>query len=135
MNSTDSALINAKQLRSFGLTVGGIFMVLCLWPLIRRGNAPRVEGLLLAVTLILLAVFLPRSLSSIHRAWMTLGTILGWINTRIVLGLGFYGLFTPLGLGMRLWGNDPLRRAFDPHIASYRVARTPRPGIHMQKQF
>jgi hypothetical protein len=66
---------------------------------------------------------------------MAIGEILGWINTRILLGLIFYGIFTPLGLLMRLRGQDPMRRTLTPEADTYRVVRQPRPSSHMQHQF
>jgi hypothetical protein len=66
---------------------------------------------------------------------MTLGHVLGWINTKIILGVVFYGLFTPMGLVMRLLGNDPMRQRLEPEAASYRVVRQARPSAHMTRQF
>jgi hypothetical protein len=66
---------------------------------------------------------------------MRLGGILGWINTRIILAIGFYGLFMPIGIIMRMMGKDPLRRAFDPKIQSYRVLRSSRDSEHMSRQY
>ena len=45
-----------------------------------------------------LALVWPRSLTQVYRLWMTVGEVLGWINTRIILGVLFYLLFTPMGL-------------------------------------
>jgi len=66
---------------------------------------------------------------------MTVGEILGWLNTRLILGVLFYGLFTPLGLLMRLRGKDAMRRTLTPEADSYRVVRQPRPASHMLHQF
>jgi hypothetical protein len=66
---------------------------------------------------------------------MTVGEVLGWINTRIILGGIFYLLFTPLGLCMRLRGKDPMRRTFSPEAESYRVVRQSRPSSHLWHQF
>jgi hypothetical protein len=66
---------------------------------------------------------------------MALGAVLGWVNTRVILGLIFFGLITPMGLAFRLAGRDPMQRAFDPKATTYRVPRTPRPGAHMLRQF
>jgi len=66
---------------------------------------------------------------------MTVGEALGWLNTRIILGVLFYALFTPMGLFMRLRGKDPMRRTLAPEVESYRVARQPRPSAHMMHQF
>jgi hypothetical protein len=77
----------------------------------------------------------PRSLTHVYRLWMRLGEGLGWINTRLILGVVFYLLFTPLGLYMRLRGKDPMRRTLAPEAESYRVVRQPRSSSHMLHQF
>jgi hypothetical protein len=126
---------NRAQLRHFGLIVGGIFGLVGLWPLVVRGSSVRPWAIGLAVALILPALVAPRVLGPAQRAWMALGNALGWVNTRIVLGLIFFGLITPMGLMFRLMGRDPLQRAFDPSATTYRVPRPPRPGTHMLRQF
>jgi hypothetical protein len=123
------------QLRNFGLIVGGIFGAIGLWPAIVRSGDVRLWPVGLAVALVLPALVAPRTLSRPHRVWMALGTALGWVNTRLVLGLIFFGLMTPMGVAMRLAGRDPMQRAFDPNAVTYRVPRKPRPGTHMMRQF
>ena len=81
------------------------------------------------------ALLLPRSLGPVYRVWMAIGQILGWINTRLILGVLFYGLFTPMGLAMRLLGKDAMRRKLEGDSDSYRVVRQPRPSSHMRRQF
>ncbi len=123
------------QLRSFGLIVGGIFAVIGVWPALWRGQPVRVWSLLLGGVLIILALVWPRSLAQVYRLWMTVGEVLGWINTRLILGILFYGLFTPIGLFMRWRGQDPMRRTLTPEVDTYRVVRQPRPASHMRHQF
>jgi len=125
---------DAAQLRKFGLLVGGIFGAIGLWPIV-RGAGPRSWALIAGVLLILPALLAPRILAPVYRIWMTVGEALGWINTRIVLGVVFYGLITPMGLIRRLRTEDPMRRRHDPSAESYRVPKPPRPGTHMNRQF
>ena len=132
---TVEARATRTELRNFGLIVGGIFGALAIWPAIIRGGSVRLWMVALAAVLILPALVAPRVLAPAHRAWMALGNILGWVNTRLVLGLIFFGLITPMGLVLRLTGRDPMRRAFDPNATTYRVPQTPRPGAHMLRQF
>ena len=127
--------INTKQLRLFGLIVGGIFAFIGLWPMLFRGEDPHLWSLVIGVLLAILAIILPRSLSRIYQIWIIIGNALGWVNTRVILALGFYGIFTPMGLALRLLGKDPMRRKFDPTTNTYRVLRSSRPGSHMHKQF
>ena len=126
---------DTKRLRSFGLIVGGIFTLIGVWPAVWRSQPLRLWSLILGGMLMALALAWPGSLTQIYRLWMTVGEILGWINTRIILGVLFYLVFTPLGLYMRLRGKDPMRRTLEPEAKSYRVVRQPRPAAHMRHQF
>jgi hypothetical protein len=123
------------DLRNFGMIVGGIFGVIALWPAVIRGGSVRPWVLGLGAALILPALVAPRILGPAHRAWMALGAALGWVNTRLVLGVIFFGVITPMGLALRLAGRDPMQRVFDPNATTYRVPRRPRPGTHMLRQF
>jgi len=125
-----------KQLRNFGLMVAGIFAAIGLWPALIRGDDPRLWALVLASLLVIPALVVPMSLGSVYRGWMTVGYVLGWINTRIILGVIFYGLFTPIGLVRRfLLAKDSMHRRFEPEAGTYRVVRQPRPSSHMRRQF
>jgi hypothetical protein len=126
---------DTKQLRSFGGLVGGIFALIGVWPAVWRGQPLRLWSLILGGILIGLGLAWPRSLTYVYRLWMRVGEVLGWINTRLILGAIFYLLFTPLGLYMRLRGKDPMRRTLAPEAESYRVVRQPRPAAHMRHQF
>src|SRR5918996_5661343 len=119
-----------KKLRSFGFLVGGIFALLGLWPLV-FGKEARLWAVIPAAILISLAFLLPKSLGPIYRVWMKIGHVLGWINTRIILGVVFYGMFVPMGFIMRLRGKDPMRRRYEPDANTYRVPRQPRDASHM----
>ena len=127
--------IPRKQLRSFGLIVGGVFVVIGLLPVLWRGADPRWWAIAAAVLLIVPAMTVPQVLGPVHRGWMFIGHILGWVNTRIILAIGFFGLVTPVGLLMRLAGKDPMRRRYEPGVGSYRVDKASRTGSHMQQQF
>ena len=126
---------DTKHLRSFGLMVGSIFALIGVWPAVWRGQPLRLWSLILGGVLMASALVWPRSLTRVYRLWMTVGEALGWINTRIILGVLFYLVFTPLGWCMRLRGKDPMRRTLAPEAESYRVVRQPRPSSHMQHQF
>ena len=53
---------------------------------------------------------------------MKLAGVLFWINTRIILCLIFYFIFTPIGLVMRLF-HDPLDRRFRDGRTTYWVSK------------
>ncbi len=64
-----------------------------------------------AIVLILLTVtvFKADLLLPLNKLWMRFGFLLGMIVSPIILGLIFFGLFTPISLFMRLVGRDELR--------------------------
>src|SRR5215813_15141915 len=127
--------IAVRQLRNFGLMVGGLFAVLGLWPAVFRNAPPRLWALVLAGTLGLPALIFPQSLELVYRVWMALGHGLGWLNIRILLSVIFYGLFTPLGFVMRRLGKEPLHLQFEPGAETYRLVRQARPVNHLIRQF
>ena len=124
-----------KELRSFGLLVGGVFAIIGLWPVLVRNEPIRLWAIGLGGGLIVLGSVFPTVLAPIHKAWMWVGHVLGWINTRILLGIVFYGLVTPTGIIFRLMGKDTMRQAFSEGSPTYRVVRQPRPRSHMKFQF
>ena len=127
--------VSAIRLRSFGLTVGGVFAAIGLLPIL-FGNRPlRAWAVVLSVLLMLAALVFPRSLSLVYQGWMAVGHVLGWINTRLILSAIFYLLFTPMGLVMRLLSKDLLHRCLEPGVGTYRVRRQPRLPSHMKRQF
>jgi len=124
-----------KELRQFGLMVGGVFSVIGLWPMFLRGEPLRLWAVVLGSLLILLGSLVPTWLAPVHRGWMWVGHVLGWINTRIILGVIFCGLITPIGIVFRMLGKDPMRQSFSDTSSTYRVNRQPRPRSHMKFQF
>ena len=128
--------VTKKELRSFGLLVGGVFGVLGLWPVIFRHQSPRWWVLTLAAYLVISALIAANSLSLVYKLWMRLGHVMGWINTRLILGLAFFGLVTPIGvLRSRVLRKDPMGRSFRPDLNTYRVASKTRSASHLTKPY
>jgi Saxitoxin biosynthesis operon protein SxtJ len=127
--------ITKNQLRSFGLTVGGIFAGIGVWPLLIHSAEPRWWSLIIAGALLLPAAIYPHSLVWPYKGWMALGHVMGWINTRIILGIVFYLVVTPIGIFRRWLGKDPMGQHLRPDVDSYRMVREPRPPSHLTKQY
>lgn len=126
---------NTKELRVFGLMVGGIFSIIGLWPVFIEGGSLRIWAISVGGLLVGLGLAIPASLKYIHYIWMKIGHVLGYINTRILLGVIFYGMITPMGVIMRLSGKDSMHRILVPEANTYRVIRPPRSRLHMKNQF
>jgi len=127
--------VTIRDLRFFGLTVGGIFGTIGMWPTVLRSEDPRWWAITLSGLLMIPALAFPKALQPAFRGWMAIGQILGWINTRLILGALFYTIFLLIGLTLRLLGKDPMHRRFEPDAKTYRVPCRSRPATHMKHQF
>ena len=125
----------AKDLRSFGLLMAGVFLIVAVWPVVIRGEGVRVWAALVAGTFGSVGVLFPKGLGPLHRIWMKIGEKLGWINSRIILGILFFGIFTPMAFVMGLLGKRPIQLGYDSQASSYRVPKSARSADHVLKPF
>ncbi len=97
--------------REFGLVVGGVFVLLGSWWLYRGKFATAAHvALPLGALLVLLGLIWPRALVLPNKAWMLLAEGMSFVTTRIILGVVFFLVVTPIGIIKRLSGWDPLSR-------------------------
>ena len=104
-------LITNKELRKFGLIIGIIFPLLLglIVPFI-RGHSFAAWTLFIGVPLFITGILKPSLLNLPYKFWMSLGHYLGWINSRLILGLVFIFVLQPISIFMRFFGYDPLRK-------------------------
>ena len=121
MMSTTQTLDRAGY-RKFGLTTGAIVTALfgLLIPWLFGLHYPTWPWIL-GGTLGLWALVAPGTLQPVYVGWMKFGHVMNWINTRLILGILFYGIFLPFGMIMRLLGKDPMHRKLDEAVSTYRV--------------
>lgn len=127
--------LDNRGLRKFGLVTGGIvvglFAVLLPWLLERAWPTwPWV----VAAALWFPALLFPAVLKPVYRGWMKFGAVLGFVNTRIILGVFFFIILAPIGLVMRVFGYDPMHRVFGVP-GSYRVPSQTRTVDNMEKPY
>ena len=103
--------ISKKQLREFGFLIGLGIPIVIGWgiPAI-SGHMFRAWTLWIGITFLLLGVLKPFLLYYPYKGWMTLGNALGWLNSRIILGLVFFIVLQPIAFIMKVFGYDPLRQ-------------------------
>ena len=115
-----------REVRNFGFLFAGICGAVAayLW----YAGAEGWSWLLVAAVFFLIAAFIGYPLlRPIYVVWMTFAFVLGWINTRLLLGLFFYLIVTPTGLILRLLGKDPLDQKIDRSVGSYWKLRERKP--------
>ena len=103
-------IISKKQLRDFGLLIGFGFPLFIGWLLpTLTGHQFREWTLWVGFLGLIIGLTSPRLLYYPYKFWMKLGLTLGWVNSRIILGLVFMIVLIPTAFVMRLFGYDPLR--------------------------
>ena len=79
--------------------------------------------MLLATIFFILTVLRSDLLLPLNKLWMRLGLVLGLIISPIVLGIIYFGLFTPIALLMRLFSRDELRLKLLPRSSFWRIRK------------
>lgn len=136
---TNNAEITTLDLRKFGFIMGGMFALIFggLFPWIfdkTTATWPIWPFIVMAVFWAL-AIVIPESLRKVNDIWLKIGNVLGWINSRIILGIMFYLLIFPIGLLLKVFGKDAMNRKFDANSDSYRRISTQRDPKHLEKPF
>lgn len=90
-----------------------------------------------AAALIFLLITLTKSdaLLPLNKLWMRFGFLIGMIVSPIVLGIIFFGLFTPIALLMRLSGRDELRLKFTQQASHWILRNEPIKSESFKNQF
>ena len=106
---SDTSEVSNVQARKTALVVAVVLLLIGAWNMYR--GRTMVAGVLgsVAALLTLSGLFIPVAARGFHRFWMRVAYVLGYVNSRIILSLLYYGLFTPYGLISRRL-RDPLRR-------------------------
>ena len=107
-----------RDLRKFGLTVGGVFILLGVLLLLRHRSS-YLSFLWAGAVLTASGAIWPRALKYVYIAWMALAFTLGFIMSNVILTLFFFLFVTPIGLLARLFQKDFLARKWDKPAASY----------------
>ncbi|MEX0752585.1 MAG: SxtJ family membrane protein [Xanthobacteraceae bacterium] len=116
--------VQVSSERSFGWVVGGVLLLIALWPLL-HGNGPRLWALIPALLLIGSAILRPEILRPLNKLWFRLGLLLGRVISPIVLGIVYYFWITPFAVVMRLFNKRFLALKFEPDAKSYWIIREP----------
>lgn len=119
-NDIASLHSSKKEWRKFGLTVGGVFIVISTLASWQQWWSSDVRAWIISggILLILFGLLLPKALNGFHRLWMSIAIILGSIVSRILLVMIFYCILTPVALIARWTGKKFL------HEVNGRTGRT-----------
>ena len=106
--------ISTKQLRNFGFLVGIGFPLIFGWTIpFLTGHSFKLWTHYIGIPIFILGIIKPSLLFFPYKLWMGMGYILGWINSRIILGVVFVVVLQPIALFMRFLNYDPLRKKWN----------------------
>ena len=119
--------------KSFGIVFFVIFIIVALWPLLKDENI-RVWSLIVSIIFLTLGLLNSKILTPLNKLWMRLGILLGAIVSPIVMGVVYFGVITPIGLIMKLFGKDVLNLKIDTNKNTYWTSKKKIPS-KMKDQF
>lgn len=100
----------ANPERSFGLSVGGVLLLLAAYLFWRGRVLPAEVAAGTGAVLVVLGLVKPALLEWPSAVWWKFALVLGYINARVILTVIFFVVLTPIALLWRLLGRDPLAR-------------------------
>jgi uncharacterized membrane protein HdeD (DUF308 family) len=106
----DESGVTDAQARKSALVVAAVLLLVGAWNFYKGRMTAVVVLASIGAALIVAGLFVPPAARAFHKAWMRLAVMLGNVNSRVLLTLMYYLVFTPYGLVSRLVGRDPLRR-------------------------
>ena len=125
--------IKISSNKSFGLVFFVIFIIIALWPLLNDGNI-RIWSIIVSIIFLILGLLNSKILTPFNKLWMRLGALLGIIVSPIVMGVVYFGIITPIGLLMKLFGKDVLNLKLDKNKKTYWTLKKKIPS-KMKDQF
>ena len=125
-----------KELRQFGV-ISAVIVTLLFGTLIPwlRGHQPPGWPFILAGVFLVTGLALPSLLGPVLRVWLKFGHVMGYINTKLILTLVFFLIFTPCAMIMKVIGRDILHRKLDKNLESYKIPSHPIKIDNMEKPF
>lgn len=111
-----------RDVRKFGVTIGIVLVLLAAFFFLKEKPSAiyfASAGALLAA----LTWLLPGLMRPLYRAWMAFAVVMGFVMTRVILTIIYYGMFTPIALIMKLLRKDLLHERIDTQAGTYWVKR------------
>ena len=128
--------LDIKELRKFGMTTGLVLVAMfgVILPWLKHRSVPLWPWIITAI-LWTFALIMPKKLNGFYRIWMQGGSALGKVNSRIILGIVFYLVITPMALVMRILHHDPMTRTINRTENSYKLQGSRRSHNKMEVPF
>ena len=108
-----------SESRKFGFIFSGYFLAVLLLILWRHHSVSIIAWIIFGIAF-LCALFVPKVLKPINIIWDGILKVLSYVNTRILFGIIFFIIFTPIAFCKRLMKKDTLQMHYDETLSTYR---------------
>jgi len=125
-----------KDLRKFGLTVGGVLVVIAIL-LFYFERSSAVYFAVIGGLLFISGLVFPSILKPLNKIWMGLAVVLGFFMSRLILTVLFYLVLTPVSFFAKIVSKKFIILKYDKSVESYWEKRTiiQKKQIDYERQF
>ena len=117
----EMVIITKKTLREFGFIFGVGLPLIIGWLIPSLlGHQARIWTLYIGILTLILSMLFPNALKLPYKIWIKIGLILGWINSKIILGIVFFLILIPISIIMKFFRYDPLNKNQSSNKSTYR---------------
>jgi len=126
----------AQDLRKFGITMTVILGILTGITMY-KGSWSFPYLLVLTLGFLIIGILKPLLLKKIYIGWMAIAVTMGFFVTKIILSLLFYGVFTVIGIIVRLLNRDMLDQNYEANAETYwkKHEKPQDPKQQLERQF
>lgn len=115
--------MNKNDLKNFGLIWTTIFLVVSFYYFFAK-ESTNFYSIFLFFLFLIISFLRANLLSNFYNLWIKFWNIMGWINTKIIMFILFFFLFTPIWLILKLFWKDLLNKKIDKKTKTYWIKRT-----------
>lgn len=124
IENQEHSSIEVGSTRSFGVVFSIVFALIGVYPLL-GGNSVRIWSLAIAGAFLLIVLVAPNLLRPLNLLWFRFGLLLARVVNPLVMLIVYITTIVPIGLLLRAFGKDLLRKRLDPDAPSYWIERNP----------
>ena len=101
--------LSKKELREFSVIISILFALIFGFLLpIFHGLGIKLWPFCFSFIFLTIGILNPNWMKGFYFFWMKIGEILGWVNSKIILGLVFLFILIPISIVIRFTNYDPL---------------------------
>ena len=124
--------IKISSNRSFGIVFFVVFLLIAFYPLTYGGEI-RIWSVITSLIFLVSGLLNSKFLTPLNKLWFRFGIFLGKIISPVIMGIIFFLVVTPIGLFMKILGNDLLKLKYN-NNKSYWIEKKG-PKSKMKNQF